>query len=291
MYTLSKSFGDFHFDEQANLVKQELKKANSQFEDKTNIEDKIILAKCEEQIKSFYKQSDFIAISKKQIKDSFSTDNLIIQTINSIEELKRTLNLHSKRLREFFELTAPEVSKKVEDHENLAHMIVEKSKETLEKQFKVTDSCGAELAAHDYEQIQELARTNLMIAGLIHTQETYLESTMEKYCPNITILAGSLIGAKLIAHVGSLKKLAFLPASTVQILGAEKALFRHLRSGARGPKYGYLFNHSIVQNAKNKGAIARKLAAKISICAKVDFNNGDILADKYLEAIKNEVRN
>lgn len=289
MYTLSKTFGDFHFDEQANLVEKELRKPNSKFVDKTNIEDKIVLAKCEDQIKSFYKQADFIQISRKQIKDSFSTDNLIVQTINSIEELKRTLNLHSKRLREFFELTAPEVSKKVEDHENLAHMIVEKSKETLEKQFKIKDSCGADLPEVDYEQIQDLARTNLMIAGLIHTQETYLEKTMEKYCPNLTILAGSLIGAKLIAHVGSLRKLAFLPASTVQILGAEKALFRHLRSGARGPKYGYLFNHSFVQNSKHKGAIARKLAAKISLCAKIDFNKGDVIADKYLAGLKNEV--
>ena len=94
---------------------------------------------------------------------------------------------------------------------------------------------------------------------------------MKTYCPHIQEIAGTLIGAKLIAQKGTLKELAFMPASTIQLLGAEKALFRHLKSKSRSPKYGYIMHHPTVASAQNKGKAARQLANKIAKAAKQDY--------------------
>jgi nucleolar protein 56 len=99
----------------------------------------------------------------------------------------------------------------------------------------------------------------------------YIRKKMAEFCPNILEVAGPLIGAKLLSHKGTLKALAFMPSSTIQILGAEKALFRHLRSNAKPPKYGYILQSQEVSNAMNKGKAARQLANKISIAAKKDY--------------------
>ena len=111
-------------------------------------------------------------------------------------------------------------------------------------------------------------------------------SVLNSYAPNLIAIAGTTVSAQLISHVGSLKKLAFLPSSTIQILGAEKSLFRHLRGNGRCPKHGYLFNNAMVQSSSNKGKMARQLACKISICARVDLNHGNFIADKLIKEIK-----
>ncbi|MBI5391799.1 ATP-binding protein, partial [Candidatus Woesearchaeota archaeon] len=95
-------------------------------------------------------------------------------------------------------------------------------------------------------------------------------------CPNLSTTATSLIGARLISHAGSLKRLAELPSSTVQVLGAEKSLFRHLKTGSKPPRFGVLFQHPLVAEAAEnlKGKTARKLASKISIAVKQDYFRG-----------------
>ena len=115
------------------------------------------------------------------------------------------------------------------------------------------------------------------------------QSVMEKYCPNLLELAGVTIGAGLIELAKGLKHLALLPASTVQLLGAEKALFRHIKTGSRSPKHGIIINHPFVQSAGRelKGKAARMLADKLSLCARLDYFKGEFLAPmmkKELEA-------
>merc|ERR1712113_1065181 len=101
---------------------------------------------------------------------------------------------------------------------------------------------------------------------------TYLRSKMSVVAPNLAVLIGDTVGARLISHAGSLTNLAKCPASTVQILGAEKALFRALKTKGNTPKYGLIFHSSFIgrAGAKNKGRISRYLANKCSIASRID---------------------
>ncbi|MCH8022492.1 MAG: C/D box methylation guide ribonucleoprotein complex aNOP56 subunit, partial [Thaumarchaeota archaeon] len=104
----------------------------------------------------------------------------------------------------------------------------------------------------------------------------YVEHTMEDIATNVSHLAGPMVGARLLARAGGLDRLSRMPSSTIQVLGAEKALFRALRTGARPPKHGILFQHQDIHNAPKwqRGKIARSLAAKIAIAARIDQHGG-----------------
>jgi len=114
---------------------------------------------------------------------------------------------------------------------------------------------------------------------------------MKKYCPNLLELGGITISAKLIELGRSVKHLAMLPASTIQLLGAEKALFRHIKMGNKSPKHGVIINHPIVQKAgrKEKGKAARMLADKLSLCARLDFFKGEFKAKEYREELEKKL--
>ena len=105
----------------------------------------------------------------------------------------------------------------------------------------------------------------------------YLTNKMMNVAPNLTSLIGEQVGARLISHAGSLTNLAKYPASTVQILGAEKALFRALKTKGNTPKYGLIFHSSFIGRAgsKNKGRISRYLANKCSIASRIDCFTGE----------------
>jgi nucleolar protein 56 len=115
---------------------------------------------------------------------------------------------------------------------------------------------------------------------------------MEKVCPNMLVITGSLIGAKLMDQAGGLKNLMEFPASTIQLLGAEKALFRHMKTGAKSPKFGFLHEHPLIsQNPKQiQGKIARTLADKICLAVKVDYFKGEFIGDKLLKKIEDKFK-
>ncbi len=216
-------------------------------------------------------------VAKRKIKDSVKNDTLIIQVISHIDELDKSINLLSKRLREWYELYNPEFSRAVESHERFVNTILIKSKDESLKELNIKETMGADLPKHDLEAIMHLAKQIKALFELRKTQEEYLETLMKKECPNITEVAGVAIGAKLISLARSLERLSKFPASTVQLLGAEKALFRHLRNrNNRPPKFGILHEHPLVVQVagKNKGKMARAIADKLSIAAKVDFFKG-----------------
>jgi len=227
-----------------------------------------------------------IKLTKKLIRESINQDNFIVQTINCIEELNRTSNTHVKRLREWYSLHNPESSHFLKDNEKFTELILKKSKSELLKEFNITDSMGANLEETDLKPILNLATQIKSLYQLKTQLETYLETVMKTHMPNTLVLTGPLIGAKLLEIVGSLKRLSQLPASTVQLLGAEKALFRHMRSKAKPPKYGILFTHPLVQKAFSKGKTARALADKISVAAKVDYFKGEFIGDKLLQDLQ-----
>jgi len=239
-------------------------------------------------------------------------DLLVAQAIQTIGDLDKTLNLFMSRLREWYGLHFPELDRLIDKHETYARLVVNLGRrdnftaENLEKEglpkTKVqqvaeiaTASMGADLNENDMDQIQAMCKNTLELYDVRQSLEKYVDSIMDEVAPNIRALAGSLLGARLIALAGGLTNLAKLPASTVQILGAEKALFRSLRTGARPPKHGIIFQHSLIHKAKRwqRGKVARALAGKLTIAARVDAFSGKYMGDKlkvYLEKRIEEIK-
>ena len=261
-YLFTNSLGSFVFDEKLKLVdKGEEKKLSKKYKDAIKTDDpKIvngILRLFKEQAKKFYEPN--LKFTKQKVKDSVNSDNLVVQTIDNIEEIDKAANLLVKRLREWYELYNPEFSKGIASHDKFVELI-------LEKVSKKKNSMGAELSKEDLKPIMSLAKKINELYKFREEQKKYLEKIMKNNYKNLTAVAGVLIGAKLLAHAGSLKKLVLFPASTIQLLGAEKALFRHIKTNARCPRHGLIVNHSLLANAKQKdhGKIARHLASAIS---------------------------
>ncbi len=224
----------------------------------------------------------------KGVRDAVGTDLLIDHAINNIDELDKTANLLAKRLREWYELYLPEISKSIQNHEAFVRLILEKNKQDMMKDLNLTETMGADLREEDVNQILTLAYHLTDNYALREKHLAYLESKLKEHAPNLLELLGTTIAAKLIEHAGNLKRLAILPSSTVQLLGAEKALFRHLTRGARPPKYGIIINHPFITNAdkKNKGKAARALADKISMCARLDYFKGEFKAPEYRKSLE-----
>lgn len=222
--------------------------------------------------------------TKKKVKESVKADNFIIQTISHIDELNRVSNILVKRLREWYELYNPEFSRRVRDHAKFVELILEK------KDKKEKESMGADFSKENLEPINKIASEIDVLFKLKEKQEKYLSGLMEKTCPNLTAVAGYLIGAKLISLAGSLKKLMEFPSSTVQLLGAEKALFRHMRTGAKSPKHGIIHEHPLVSKAKEKGKAARAVADKISVAVKVDYFKGEFIGNKLRKELEDKFR-
>jgi len=146
--------------------------------------------------------------------------------------------------------------------------------ETMEETLKkaAETSMGTEISESDLLNIQSLCEQVVSLSEYRIQLFDYLKNRMAAIAPNLTIMVGELVGARLVAHAGSLMNLAKHPASTIQILGAEKALFRALKTKHDTPKYGLIYHASLIgQTApKNKGKISRVLAAKTALAIRVD---------------------
>ena len=236
-------------------------------------------------------------------------DKPIIQTIALIEQLDKNINTFCMRLREWFSWHFPELSKIVSDNHvytKVVHLIENRNNATEdlreeldgvlldeERTQQVLDaakvSMGTDLNEGDALQIKSFTER---VVSLIHFRESlqeYLKERMNAVAPNLTTLIGEMVGSKLISHSGSLINLAKAPASTIQILGAEKALFRALKTRGKTPKYGLIFNSTFIGRAgqKNKGRISRYLANKCAIAARIDsFTEGGVPSTKFGEALR-----
>lgn len=237
-----------------------------------------------------------LAHSLSRYKLKFSpdkVDTMIVHAIGLLDELDKELNNYVMRCREWYGWHFPELGKILTDHLIFAKVVKlvgtrdhiattdlsDVLSDEIEKQVKdaAEISMGTEISDDDIINIQLLCDQVVEIYQYRHQLFDYLKSRMFAIAPNLTVLLGELIGARLIAHSGSLVNLAKLPASTVQIAGAEKALFRALKTQKDTPKYGLLYHSSIVAGAstRNKGKISRSLAAKASLAARVDALGDD----------------
>ncbi|MBS3126754.1 hypothetical protein J4228_01165 [Candidatus Woesearchaeota archaeon] len=224
-----------------------------------------------------------LQLTKQAIKNSVNEDQLILQTIGNISELDKVSNILVKRLREWHSWYYPELSENVSSHEKYIDLVLEGKRNT---------TMGADLGEEHVEEMMLLAKEIRTLYDLRKKHEKYLEQIMKPYCPNLLELAGATIGAKLIELARGLKRLAMLPASTIQLLGAEKALFRHLKTKSRSPKYGVLFQHPFVQKAQRqeRGKMARVLADKLSLCARLDYFKGEFKAPEYKKMLEEKIR-
>jgi len=231
-----------------------------------------------------------LEITKLRVKRAVEKRDLIlVQAIQTLDDLDKTVNLFMSRVREWYGIHFPELDRLLDKHETYARLVfklgnkenftggrLEKEdvpKSKAEKIAKMAEtSMGADLSETDLTQIQTLCKNVLGLYQLRQTLENYLNTTMEEVTPNIKAIVGSLLGARLIALAGGLTSLAKMPSSTIQVLGAEKALFRSLKTGARPPKHGIIFQHTSLHEAKKwqRGKIARAMAGKLAIAARTD---------------------
>ena len=258
---------------------------------------------------SFIKPEDFgfsldiyreatIALAKAAVKASIGPDVHLGQAVRAYDDLVSTNNLLSERLREWYGLHFPELENVLGGDAYVKAITDIGSRREVLASLKLNmDSIGSEIEPEDLASLRTLASALKECMDSRTKLERYLDLRMKEVAPNISILAGPVLGARLIMQAGSLHRLASMPSGTIQLLGAEKAMFRHLKEGSRPPKHGILFQHPMVHLAPpwQRGAIARAMASKLCLAARADtYSHNDISGilkeqlDKRIAEIKKQ---
>ena len=232
--------------------------------------------------------------SSKVTEASESPDLHIIQAIGALDDVDRMANALGSRLREWYGLHFPELENIVDSIVGYSQIVGAGKRDGLSaKVFEdagfpeskvemlsliLEKSRGGDITSENMEIVQMLAGQILDMHELRKKIELQVETQMRAIAPNISAILGTAVGARILARAGSLKRLSSMPASTIQVLGAEKALFRSLKTGARPPKHGLLFQHALVHAAPRwqRGKIARTIAAKAAIASRVDVYDGTL---------------
>ncbi len=235
-----------------------------------------------------------IEISKRKIRKT-KKDIILIQVINTYDEIEGNLNSLSEHLREWYGLYFPELSKSVSDHEKFISLVARKIRrenfDDEKTQALAEKSAGMDFAESDLKAVSDFAETLLMLYETRKRMLDYLTRLVTEVAPNTAAIATPVIAARLISIAGGLEKLSKMPSSTVQLLGAEKALFRHLKGQGKAPKYGVLFLHPHIQNSpkKARGKVARLLASKIALAAKIDMYSKKDESEKLKKEVAKKV--
>lgn len=230
-----------------------------------------------------------IQLSSSKVSEvSESPDLHIIQAINTLDETDKIMNGISSRLREWYGLHFPELDNIIDSINGYSQIVLTGKRDALSKQvfedagFPDTKvemltlvrekSRGGDISDENLAIVQTLAKQILDLHELRKKLEEHVEKEMEIIAPNLSAILGTSVAARILGRAGSLRNLSSMPASTIQVLGAEKALFRSLKTGSQPPKHGLLFQHALVHAAPRwqRGKIARAIAAKAAIAARVD---------------------
>ncbi|MCJ1404260.1 snoRNP complex protein nop56 [Xylographa trunciseda] len=252
------------------------------------------------------------AYSRARVKFSVQkNDNHIIQAIATLDHLDKAINMFSMRVREWYSWHFPELIRIVSENHQYAklalfigdkkrlsdddlHDLAAQVNDDAEIAQSIIDaarvSMGQDISDADMENVTTFASRVVSLANYRKSLHSYLVSKMGIVAPNLAALIGEIVGARLISHAGSLTSLSKYPASTVQILGAEKALFRALKTKGNTPKYGLIYHSSFIGKAgqKNKGRISRFLANKCSIASRID-NFSEAPTTKFGDALRKQV--
>lgn len=231
-----------------------------------------------------------------------------VQAVRAMDDLDKVLNLLAGRVREWFGLHFPEMDRIVEKHDTYARLVAKLGnrrnftyenlvaegipKEKAEELGGAArKSMGAEISEPDLAVLQSFCELMLDLYKFRGKSEAYVEDVLKQVAPNMTAIVGAPLSARLISIAGSLDHLAKMPASTLQVLGAEKALFRSLKTGARPPKHGVIFQHTAIHQSPRwqRGKIARALSGKLSIAARIDAFGGDFLGQKLRDDVDRKI--
>lgn len=218
-----------------------------------------------------------IILSKRKMKGTVKKDRIAMKIAGVIDDMDGSINSLTERLREWYGLHFPEMLREIKDHEKFIELVAgggsrEKTKGKGLKKL-ARDSSGMDFDAEDLKAVRDFSRSLAETRKTRERLSRYLERLCGDVIPNTSAVAGPLLASRLLAVAGGLARMARMPSSTIQVLGAEKALFRHMKGQGRAPKYGLLFGHPLIQKApKNlKGKVARLVSSKLSLAAKMDF--------------------
>lgn len=250
-----------------------------------------------------------INLSSMKVKEtSEKLDLHLVQAVNTLDEMDEIINTISTRIREWYGLHFPELDYLLQNIITYSNIVRDAgsreniSKELLTKlevpekkiemiQLAVSKSQGGDLTVESSESLKILASQVIKLSELRTNLSSTIENLMETLAPNLKNILTATIGARLIAKAGSLAKLAQMPSSTIQIIGAEKALFRALKTGSRPPKHGLLFQHTSVNSAPKwqRGKIARAMSSKIAIAVRIDVYRNASLDSSLLDKLTKRI--
>ncbi|WP_455363712.1 hypothetical protein, partial [[Eubacterium] cellulosolvens] len=235
-------------------------------------------------------------------------DLYAVQAVRAIDDIDKTVNLFAGRIREWYGLHFPELDRIVEKHDTYARLVADLgprsnfTEEKLEKEGIPKDkiqqiaasarrSMGASFPEEDLEWLRSFCKDALELFRFREKAEAYVDGVMKETAPNTAAILGPLLTARLMSIAGGLENLAKMPASTMQVLGAEKALFRSLKTGARPPKHGVIFQYASIHQSPRwqRGKIARALSGKVAIAARLDAFGGDFMGDKLANDLEKKI--
>lgn len=251
-----------------------------------------------------------IQYSSIRVKEaSEKLDLHIIQSINALDELDKIINVIGARMREWYGLHFPELDNLIQSllayaeivakagsRENITSQIIENAGIHDRKIEIIIDAAkrskGGDITQENLVIVKKIAEEVISYSELRKILADHVEAAMELVAPNIKNLLTASVGARIIAKAGSLSRLAILPASTIQVLGAEKALFRSLKTGTRPPKHGLIFQHPLIHSAPKwqRGKIARAIASKVAIAGRVDLYRHSEKDSSILHSLERRIK-
>lgn len=230
------------------------------------------------------------------------SDKILIQAVTVLDELDKNINVLSEHLREWYGLYFPEAVKLMTTNEKLASLVTEYgTRENINNNYSgdvknlskyASNSAGMDFSEVDLENVQDLSKSIINLFDLKESITNYIKKSAQEVILNMSCIVGHIMASRILAAAGSLEKLSRMPSSTVQLLGAEKALFRHLKGEGKAPKYGILFGETHIQNAPKelKGKVARLVASKISLAAKTDFFTDKDRSEMYKQQFDKQLK-
>ncbi|MFO7990815.1 MAG: NOP5/NOP56 family protein [Thermoplasmata archaeon] len=223
---------------------------------------------------------------EKELKEPQDPGRDIGKAMETIQDLNETINILMERLRDWSSVHYQELHDVLSDEE-----LLEMFERGVVPKDKGIELMGPQITEEEKQNYSRFSETILQQRSFREELSEYVERNMNIYAPNLTALTGPKLGAELIAQAGSLKKLAFMPASTVQVLGAEKSLFKHLEKGTPPPKHGYILQHPYVHRSskENRGKIARTFANKIVIAARIDYFGERDVGDELKQELEHKI--
>lgn len=234
-----------------------------------------------------------LIFAKEACKSAVKKEHKVIQAVEAVKEIEKVFNQLIKKIREWYSLHCPELVENINKHETFLEIILSKERTDILRELNISKTIGADFSKIELAPLKELAISLKNLCTVKKTLEEYIEKTMLDIAPNLTAVAGSLLAAELLSHTGSLEKLAMFPSSTIQLIGAENALFRHMRAQGKSPRHGIIIKHPLLASAKNEyhGKIARMIAGAISLAAKIDYFHGNAYSGYELrEKLEKRVR-